>query len=193
MQLLPATKAGRMLPYVFAPREVNVAEGGVVSSAVVMKAKAQVWRYTAIVLIVLLGAGPASAQAFKWWQSDRYKRELGLTGDQTKRLEEIFQAALPTLRANKKALDDAETEFDRIIERGGDAAVMEQVDRVEAARAQLNKARTMMLLKMRRLLTTDQWIKLGALHQQDERDARDHESGKDHKDHDAGKDRSSAK
>jgi Spy/CpxP family protein refolding chaperone len=158
-----------------------------------MKAKAQVWRYTAIVLIVLLGAGPASAQAFKWWQSDRYKRELGLTGDQTKRLEEIFQAALPTLRANKKALDDAETEFDRIIERGGDAAVMEQVDRVEAARAQLNKARTMMLLKMRRLLTTDQWIKLGALHQQDERDARDHESGKDHKDHDAGKDRSSAK
>jgi len=156
-----------------------------------MKSIARVWRFTALLIVVLLAAGPASAQAFKWWQSDRYKRELGLTGDQVKRLEEIFQAALPTLRAHKKALDDAETEFDRIIERGGDTAVMEQVDRVEAARAQLNKTRTMMLLKMRRLLTTDQWVKLGALHQQDERDGRDHNPGKDH--HDGGKDRSSTK
>jgi Spy/CpxP family protein refolding chaperone len=155
-----------------------------------MKFIARVWRYTALLLVLLLAAGPASAQAFKWWQSDRYKRELGLTGDQVKRLEETFQAALPTLRAHKKALDDAENEFDRIMERGGDAAVMEQVDRVEGARAQLNKTRTMMLLKMRRLLTTDQWVKLGALHQQDERDDKDHGSGKDH---DASKDRSSPK
>ena len=179
-----------MLPYVFAPREVNVAVGVVVSSTVVMKFIARLWRVTAVLIVLLFAAGPASAQAFKWWQSDRYKRELGLTGDQAKRCEEIFQAALPTLRAHKKALDDAETEFDRIMEKGGDTAVMEQVDRVEAARAQLNKTRTMMLLKMRRLLTTDQWIKLGALHQQDERDSRDHGPSKDH---DANKDRSSTK
>ena len=38
----------------------------------------------------------------------------------------------------------------------------------------------MMLLKMRRLLTTDQWVKLGALHQQDERDQHEHEKSKDH-------------
>src|SRR5215211_5400386 len=179
-----------MLPYVFAPREVNGAVRGVVSSAVVMKFIARLWRFTAVLLLLLMAAAPASAQAFKWWQSDRYKRELGLTGDQVKRLEEIFQAALPTLRSHKKALDDAEAEFDRIMERGGDTAVMEQVDRVEAARAQLNKSRTMMLLKMRRLLTTDQWTKLGALHQQDERDGRDHDKSKDH---DSGKDRTSTK
>jgi Spy/CpxP family protein refolding chaperone len=148
------------------------------------------WRFTAVAIIVLLASASASAQAFKWWQSDRYKHELGLTGDQVKRLEEIFQAALPTLRMHKKALDDAETDFDRLVEHGGDAAVMEQVDKVEAARAQLNKTRTMMLLKMRRLLTTEQWVKLGALHQQDERDGKDHGSSKDH---DSGKDRSSTK
>ena len=42
---------------------------------------------------------------------------------------------------------------------------MEQVNTVEGARAELNKARTMMLLRMRRVLTTDQWAKLTALHE----------------------------
>jgi Spy/CpxP family protein refolding chaperone len=110
-------------------------------------------------------ASTASAQGFKWWKSEQYRRELVLTGDQSKRLEEIFQAALPNLRAHKKVLDDAEASFNQLVERGDDKAVMEQVGRVEMARAELNKTRTLMLLKMRRTLTTDQWVKLGALHQ----------------------------
>jgi hypothetical protein len=76
---------------------------------------------------------------------------------------------LPTLKAKKQTLDGLETEFEKLVERGDDAAVMEQVGRVEAARAELNKCRTLMLLKMRRTLTTDQWVKLGALHQADEK------------------------
>ena len=59
-------------------------------------------------LLVLLGTGPLFAQGkFKWWQSDRYKTELMLTADQSKRLEEIFQNALPTLRAQMKALSQS--------------------------------------------------------------------------------------
>src|SRR6476646_10427918 len=111
-------------------------------------------------LLVLASALPLAAQAqgkFKWWQSDRYKTELMLTADQSKRLEEIFQNALPTLRAQMKALESAETELERLVQRGDDSAVMAQVARV-------NTSRTLMLLKMRRLLTTDQWIKFGALH-----------------------------
>ena len=42
---------------------------------------------------------------------------------------------------------------------------MEKVDHLEAARASLNRTRTMMLVNMRRLLTTEQWIKLDAMHQ----------------------------
>jgi Spy/CpxP family protein refolding chaperone len=126
-------------------------------------------RCAALFFFVLVAAGSTSAQGFKWWASDQYRRELGLTQEQSRRLEEIFQASLPTLRAQKKALDAADTEFERLVERGDDPSVMEQVDRVEAARAQLNKSRTMMLLKMRRALTTDQWVKLGALHQADEK------------------------
>ena len=116
-------------------------------------------------LLVLASALPLAAQGkFKWWQSDRYKTELMLTADQSKRLEEIFQNALPTLRAQMKALESAETELERLVQRGDDSAVMAQVARVETARAELNTSRTLMLLKMRRLLTSDQWIKFGALH-----------------------------
>ena len=127
-------------------------------------------RATALIAALLFLAAPAAAQGFKWWQSDLYKRELGLTPEQSRRLEDIFQAAVPNLRIQKRALDQAETEFERLVEKGDDGAVMEQVGRVEIARAELNKSRTMMLLRMRRSLTTDQWAKFTALHQAAERE-----------------------
>ena len=40
---------------------------------------------------------------------------------------------------------------------------MAQVAVVEAARSELNKSRTMMLLRMRRVLTPDQWVKFVVL------------------------------
>jgi len=130
----------------------------------------RLWRATVLIAAVLLFAVPAVAQGFKWWQSDLYKRELGLTPEQSRRLEDIFQAAVPNLRVQKKALDQAETDFERLVEKGDDGAVMEQVGRVEIARAELNKSRTMMLIRMRRVLTTDQWAKFTALHQAAERE-----------------------
>ena len=112
---------------------------------------------------------PLTAQGFKWWQSDKYKKELGLTADQTRRVEDVFQKALPTLKVQKTALDEAEAKFERLVERGDDATVMEQVNLVEAARADLNKTRTMMLLSMRKVLTREQWTKFNAMHQAAER------------------------
>jgi hypothetical protein len=121
-------------------------------------------RIAAAFAILLCLAVPSGAQG-KWWMSDQYKRELALTADQSRRLEEIFQAALPTLRAEKKALDDAEKQFQQVMERGNYTSVMEKVDHLEASRASLNRTRTMMLVNMRKLLTTDQWIKLDAMYQ----------------------------
>jgi Spy/CpxP family protein refolding chaperone len=114
----------------------------------------------------------ASAQGFKWWQNDRYRTELGLTAEQSRRLEEIFQSTLPSMRAQKKAFDDAEAEFGRLVETGNDSAATAQIQVVETARAEMNKTRALMLLRMRRALTTDQWVKLGALHQADDRERR---------------------
>jgi hypothetical protein len=132
-----------------------------------MKSMIDLLRCATVFAVLLALSAPAGAQTqgVKWWMSDQYKRELGLTADQSRRLEEVFQAALPTLRTQKKALDDAEQQFQQVMQRGNYSSVMEQVDHLEAARANLNRTRTMMLVNMRKLLTTDQWIKLDAMHQ----------------------------
>ena len=127
-------------------------------------------RFAALAALVILVSAPAFAQRGKWWQDERFGRELGLTTEQRTRLEEIFQKTQPKLRERMQALDDAQAEFDRLVEKGDDNSVMEQVIVVENARAELSKTRTMMLLRMRRSLTADQWAKFTALHQAAERD-----------------------
>ena len=134
----------------------------------------QPWRgqCIALVVLVLLSSLPASAQGFKWWQDETFRRELGLTADQRAHLEAIFQKSLPSFRKQKEALDRAQADFDRLVEQGDDASVMQQVIVVEAARAELNKGRTLMLLHLRRSLTADQWAKFTALHEQRNKDRR---------------------
>jgi Spy/CpxP family protein refolding chaperone len=119
--------------------------------------------------VLVAVALPAAGQG-KWWQSEDYIRELRLTPEQSKKLEEVFQASVPTLKSLKKTLDQAESEFERLLERGDDGSVMDQVERVEAARAELNKSHTMMMLRMKRVLTTEQWTKFNAMHQTAERE-----------------------
>ena len=125
-----------------------------------------------------LWTAPASAQEFKWWQSDDFTRALGLTQDQSTRIEAVFQRTLPALRKQKDALDKAEADFNQMVEVSEEAQVMAQVGVVEAARAELNKARTMMLLHMRRVLTPDQRVKFVTLQQETRKRGR---SGNDHK------------
>ena len=120
----------------------------------------------ALGVLLLLVAAPAFAQRGKWWQDDRFKKDLGLTAEQSARLEEIFQKTQPMLRQKMQALDQAEDQFDRLVEKGDDASVMQFMETVETARADLNKTRTMMLLRMRRSLTPDQWAKFTALAEQ---------------------------
>lgn len=117
----------------------------------------------AVALVVFLGA-PAAGQGFKWWQSDEFKKELGLTPTQTVRLEEVFQKALPELKVQKTTLDAEEAKFATLIQRGDEGA-MEQINVVEEARKALNTSRALMLWHMRQVLTTDQYAKLTALQQ----------------------------
>jgi Spy/CpxP family protein refolding chaperone len=126
-------------------------------------------RQLVVSFAILAVALPAAGQG-KWWQSEEYKRELRLTPEQSKKLEDVFQAAVPSLKSLKKALDQAESEFERLLERGDDGSVMDQVERVEAARAELNKSHTLMMLKMKRVLTAEQWAKFNAMHQTAERE-----------------------
>jgi Spy/CpxP family protein refolding chaperone len=122
-----------------------------------------------LAFVVALVPSVAAAQS-KWWQSERFQRELQLSTDQIARIEEVFQSAMPELRKQKKTLDRAEDDLSRLIDTSEDEApVMAQADRVEEIRSELSKARTLMLLRMRRVLSAEQRLKLGALHEEWER------------------------
>ena len=129
------------------------------------------WRRAVLLaLVVALVPTIALAQG-KWWQSERFQRRLQLSADQIARIEDVFQSTVPDLRRQKKALDRAEDDLERLIDSSTDeTAVMREVDRVEGLRAEVSKARTRMLLRMRRVLTAEQRVQLAALHEEWERE-----------------------
>jgi Spy/CpxP family protein refolding chaperone len=129
---------------------------------------------TLSLLTLLVWAPAGEAQSFKWWKADRFLKELKLTPDQSTRIEAVFQAAQPALRAQKRALDKLEDELSNMIhDTTVDEAELEQfIDRVESARADLSKSRTLMLVRMRRILTAEQSTKLHTLFEQNEKQQR---------------------
>ena len=126
--------------------------------------------FICLVLSLVLFSWPAAlgAQGFKWWQSDQFKQELALTAEQVTRLEEIFQTLQPTLRAQKEALDKFESKLSKVVSdpRSDEALVLQTVEKTEGARAELTKSRTLLTFRMGRILTSDQNVKLKALHEQ---------------------------
>jgi len=138
---------------------------------------AVLWVGVLLVSVLVLAQAPAggpapqtgqSARRFAWWQDEPYQRHLGLTSDQVSHLEAIWQAALPELRKGRDDLDRQEAELSRLIETNADETVVtRQVDRVEAIRGRLNKARTMMIWHHRQLLTPEQRVKLKVMRDRD--------------------------
>ena len=125
-------------------------------------------------LLPLLWPSAAHAQRFKWWMDDRFQRELAITQDQTARIDAVFQAAQPALRAQQRALSKLEDELSKMVLEANvdDSEVEFFVTKVEAARAELGKTRTMMIFRMRRILTNEQHVKLQKLFEQNEKDRR---------------------
>jgi Spy/CpxP family protein refolding chaperone len=126
-----------------------------------------------LVICVLAVAGPLHGQSFgfAWWKDPQFQRELVLSPDQSARIDAIFQAAISQLRPKKEELDKQEELLSQQIVAGADEAlVIRQVDKVESIRSQMNKMRTLMLLKERQILSPEQRVKLNKLHEQWERD-----------------------
>lgn len=97
-----------------------------------------------------------------WWKNPDVAQKIGLTDDQTQKIEKTFQdfrLQLIDLHAN---LEKQETLLQPLVDadQPDEAKVMAQVDRVAAARASLEKANAQMMLAIRRVLTPDQWKKL---------------------------------
>jgi len=132
------------------------------------------WRCKLLPAVFLLAlAAPLHGQSFgfAWWKDPQFQHDLGLTPDQSARIDTIFQAAISQLRPKKAELDTQEELLSQQIVAGADEAlVTRQVDRVEAIRSHMNKMRTLMLLKERQVLSPEQRVKLSKLHEQWEKD-----------------------
>ena len=115
---------------------------------------------------------PDDRERWKWWLYDR--PELGINDQQSASINAIFESTLPKLRETRQELDRAEEEMARIIkEHKADLAVVSgQLDRLESARSQHNKTRTLMLYRMHLLLTAEQRAKLEALRARRDADRR---------------------
>lgn len=100
---------------------------------------------------------------WKFWLGDS-KAQLGITNQQSSEIEQIFQSTLPKLEAAKDRIDKLEATLSQTIkDNTADlGTVAQQVDRLEAARADLYKTRTLMLYRMRGLLSADQRARLQA-------------------------------
>jgi len=135
-------------------------------------------RAAAGLLVLALGV-PVHGQSFgfPWWRDPQFQRDLSLTGDQSARIDAVFQKTIPQLREKRTELDALEEELSRMIAANADeVAVVRQVDKVEALRAHLNKTRTLMLLRMRQVLSPEQRTKLNKLYEERQKAQKDRDN-----------------
>jgi Spy/CpxP family protein refolding chaperone len=125
-------------------------------------------------LLTLLWTVPAHAQRFRWWKDEQFQRELSLTPDQVTRINAIFEAAQPALRAQQRALSKLEDELSKLVldAKVDEPEVEHFVTKVESARADLGRMRTMMIFRFRRVMTTEQHVKLQQLFEENEKERR---------------------
>jgi Spy/CpxP family protein refolding chaperone len=125
----------------------------------------------------LVVAGPAASagdERQKWWFSDWARSDLGLTDQQSREIEAVFQSLLPRMRAEKELFDRENATLTQLMIAGaGETAIGPAIDRVETARSAVNKTRTWMLVRMYRVLTPEQRVKLQARHERREFERRD--------------------
>lgn len=125
-----------------------------------------------VLSLSVTAATPAFAQGFKWWQQERFQKELKLTPDQITKIEGIFQALAPIARSQKQAVDRHEEKLSKVIAepKSTEADVMQATDRLELARNEMTRTRTLMLFRIRRVLSPEQVVKLNEMHDHDRKD-----------------------
>lgn len=118
----------------------------------------------ALLLGATLAGASASAQMIemppgKWWKRPAVVETLKITAEQQQRLDEVFSK-------NRRAFVDLKADVDRRTIDLEDLLAVRDVDpkrvaaaseALEQARGRLGKARTMMVVEMRGILTAEQW------------------------------------
>jgi Spy/CpxP family protein refolding chaperone len=109
--------------------------------------------------LAALQVGPGT-----WWNNADTVSRLGLTKEQQKKMDDIFQQFRLTLIDLNASLSKEELILDPLIaaEKLDEVKILTQIDRIAQARAELEKANSRMLLGIRQSLTMEQWTKIQA-------------------------------
>jgi Spy/CpxP family protein refolding chaperone len=102
---------------------------------------------------------------WKWWLDPQRRAELGINDQQSALVEQVWVKSLPKLRELREQLEKLEAALSVLLakDQGDEATIAAQIDRVEAARAEANKARTLMIYRMHKVLNVEQRAKVKAL------------------------------
>jgi Spy/CpxP family protein refolding chaperone len=111
------------------------------------------------------GRRPSRGPEAWWRERSPIGKELGLTKDQSDRIEKIFQDTRPALDTLDATLRKRESMLsDLIKDDSTELMISQQIDKVESTRSALNKTRQLMLYHMRQVLTTPQRATFEVLH-----------------------------
>jgi Spy/CpxP family protein refolding chaperone len=117
------------------------------------------------------GPPQGGPRGFKWWQDEKTVAELRLAPEQSARIEEIFTASFAKMKDKVDELNRREEQLSNLIS-GNDvteAQLLKDADQVEALRSSLSKDRTLMLFRIRRVLSAEQRSKLVEIQKAQER------------------------
>jgi Spy/CpxP family protein refolding chaperone len=122
----------------------------------------------AILALALPALGGPDFPEGKWWKRPRLAAAINLTAEQSRDIEKIFvrsRTRLIDLKADleKKQLALQSSMEDQTADR---RTVEKQIEAVENARAELQKARALMVLDMKQILKPEQWERLLQMQQE---------------------------
>jgi len=100
----------------------------------------------------------------RWWNDQRSIDKYKLTDSQRKSMDEIYQQHRLTLVDLHATLEKAELALEPMMgeDQPDEGKILQQIDRVAQARAELEKANARMLLGLRKELTPEQWKQIRA-------------------------------
>jgi Spy/CpxP family protein refolding chaperone len=110
------------------------------------------------------GKSDQGHQPLKWWVEPKARAELGITDKQSAAIEKAFRKDINQRAEGRKKLAELEQKLDQMIldASADEAAVIAMIDKVEAARTEVSKARVLMLYRINKLLTPEQRAKIDA-------------------------------
>ena len=101
----------------------------------------------------------------RWWDNKDMAKSIGLNSGQQHRMDDLFTANREVLLKAYTSLQHEESQLEKITRSHelDENQIFQQIDRVTAARGDLEKANAHYLLQIRKELTPDQTAKLDEL------------------------------